>query len=191
MENKKRSKPKEDFCQIGRLTLDKRPLLSLTVVEEMVKMNWKGNFYLIGTGPLKEQILEYIEQKKLSNTVHLFENVTDSIKNTILGKSAVLFHPSIREGFGLAIVEAAEFGVPSILIQGEDNKDTELGINPSLVASSSDPSELAKLVLKVINNQAKYSSECELWNRFKRPSMTSMVTVSKINGFIRRNIEEA
>jgi len=177
----------ENLCQIGRLIPDKNPLLSLDVVSELMSIGWKGNFTFIGSGPLEERIKEEISKRDLSDSVFLIKNASDDVKNLTLRNSAALFHPSKREGYGLAIIEAAAFGVPAILIRSEDNKSTELGINPSLVAENEDVSELATLVMKVLNDRSTLSNESRQWIEEIRPKITSSESISEISTFMQEN----
>ena len=48
-----------------------------------------------------------------------FKNISDDLKNSLLAKSDIFVMPSVVhkksvEGFGIAYVEAAQYGVPSV-----------------------------------------------------------------------------
>ena len=48
-----------------------------------------------------------------------FKNITDDLKNALIAKSNIFVMPSIIhkksvEGFGIAYVEAAQYGIPSV-----------------------------------------------------------------------------
>lgn len=181
----------EDLCQIGRLIPDKNPLLSIEVISKLISNGWKGSFTFIGSGPLEERIKEEISKRDMNDRVFLIKNASDEDKNLTLRNSAALFHPSKREGYGLAIIEAASFGVPAILIRSEDNKSTELGINPTLVAESENVSELATLVMKALSERSSLSSESRRWIEELSPKMTSSASISEISTFMSRNIKGA
>ena len=136
---------------------------------------------------MSKKIKEEIFKRDLGKRVFILDNANDETKKLVLENSAALFHPSKREGYGLAIIEAAALGVPAILIRSDDNKSTELGINPSLVAESANVSQLAALVLKAQKDQLKLSEECRRWIREKGPKMTSSASISEISTFIRNN----
>jgi len=174
-----------DICQIGRLTSDKQPLVSLNVIKELKESGWSGTFHLIGSGPLLEKSRQFVELHGLANFVSIYPNAEDNLKNEILRKSAILMHPSKREGFGLAIVEAAAFGVPAILIRGEDNRSTELCINSSLVADTNDTQSLVKLVQQGITERLRYFQECQEWNTQVRPKMMASSSVLELAKILR------
>jgi glycosyltransferase involved in cell wall biosynthesis len=187
----KRIYDSEDLCQIGRLIPDKNPLISLDLVSELIRLGWKGVFTFIGSGPMKEELLERISERNLQARVFLIENADDESKNLILQNSVALVHPSAREGYGLVIIEAAAMGVPAILIRNEDNKSTELGINPSLIAERGDVSILAALVFEAIRNQKILFEECMRWIVEESPKMSAAVSISRITNFLRGIKEEA
>ncbi|CAN2223776.1 RfaG Glycosyltransferase [Candidatus Nanopelagicaceae bacterium] len=181
----------EDLCQIGRLIPDKNPLFSLELVTELIQLGWKGRFTFIGSGPLKEEIQETILKRDLQARVFLIENADDESKNLILQNCIALVHPSSREGYGLVIIEAAAMGVPAILIRGKDNKSTELGISPSLIADKYDVSTLANLVFEAIRNRTRLSQECIRWINEESPKMSAAVSITETANFMRRNREGA
>lgn len=187
----KKNYDSQDLCQIGRLIPDKNPVISLDLVSELIRLGWKGVFTFIGSGPMKEELLERISERNLQTRVFLLENADDESKNLILQNSVALVHPSAREGYGLVIIEAAAMGVPAILIRNRDNKSTELGINPSLIAESSDVSILAARVFEAIRNQKTLSEECMRWITEESPKMSAAVSVSKIANLLRGIKEEA
>ena len=60
-----------------------------------------------------------VEELDLKEQVMFFKNITDELKNSLLAKSNIFVMPSIIhkksvEGFGIAYVEAAQYGIPSI-----------------------------------------------------------------------------
>ena len=79
------------------------------------------------------------------------------------------------------IVEAATVGIPAILINNPNNKSPELGINPTLVATSEDPDELVQIIQSFFNDTDTYVRECLEWNLGKRKQM---LATSSIKGLV-------
>lgn len=179
-EKSARERIRNDISQIGRLTQDKQPLLSLAAVKELRQKGWSGHFHLLGSGPLAEEVSSFILFNGMSEYVTMHGDGSDEVRRQILEKSAALLHPSRREGFGLAIIEAASWGVPAILIRGEDNKSTELRINPTLVSEKSNPTEIADLLQKALNNQEKFSKECLHWIKHKGAKMLASDSIEQL-----------
>tara|TARA_Y100001970_G_scaffold98165_1_gene123426 strand:+ start:355 stop:1437 length:1083 start_codon:yes stop_codon:yes gene_type:complete len=73
----------------------------------------------IGYGEEEESIKKLTKELNLNNQVFFLKNITSELKNALIAKSHVFVMPSITykksvEGFGIAYVEAAQFGIPSI-----------------------------------------------------------------------------
>jgi glycosyltransferase involved in cell wall biosynthesis len=171
---------KNDICQIGRLTLDKQPILSLKAVKILRNNGWTGHFHMIGSGPLEKDVTHFVIQHQMTSYVTLHVDGSDTLREKILSSSGVLLHPSKREGFGLVIVEAAALGVPAILIKSKNNKSTELEINPSLFSESDNPKELATLLQKALSKSKEYGEECKQWNVSRRGKMLAEDSIKKL-----------
>ena len=76
-------------------------------------------YLCIGYGDEEENIKKLVEQLSLGNQVIFLKNISNDLKNALVASSNIFIMPSIIdkksiEGFGIAFVEAAQFGVPSI-----------------------------------------------------------------------------
>ena len=76
-------------------------------------------YLCIGYGDEEENIKKLVEQLNLGNQVIFLKNISNDLKNALVASSNIFIMPSIIdkksvEGFGIAFVEAAQFGVPSI-----------------------------------------------------------------------------
>ena len=99
----------------------------------------KGKFSLafIGYGEEEENIKKLTNELGLNEQVIFLKNISQDLKNALVSKSNLFVMPSIIhktsvEGFGIAYVEAAQYGIPSI--GGKDGgasdaiKNNETGI---------------------------------------------------------------
>ena len=73
----------------------------------------------IGYGDEEENLKKLTKELKLNQQVLFLKNINQDLKNSLVSKSNVFVMPSIIhknsvEGFGIAYVEAAQCGVPSI-----------------------------------------------------------------------------
>ena len=76
-------------------------------------------YICIGYGEEEENIKDLVNELDLSSQVMFFKDISNDLKNSLIAKSDVFVMPSIIhkksvEGFGIAYVEAAQFGVPSL-----------------------------------------------------------------------------
>jgi phosphatidylinositol alpha-1,6-mannosyltransferase len=76
-------------------------------------------YICIGYGDEEKNLKELVEKLDLSTQVMFFKDITDDLKNSLIAKSDIFVMPSIIyktsvEGFGIAYVEAAQYGIPSL-----------------------------------------------------------------------------
>ena len=76
-------------------------------------------YICIGYGDEEQNLKEIVEKLDLSTQVMFFKDITDDLKNSLIAKSDIFVMPSIIyktsvEGFGIAYVEAAQYGIPSL-----------------------------------------------------------------------------
>jgi glycosyltransferase involved in cell wall biosynthesis len=82
-----------------------------------------------------------------------------------LARALCLVLPSLREGYGLVVVEAASMGTPTVLVRAPDNAATELveeGVN-GFVAASAEPEVLAEAILRVHRAGAAMRASTAEW----------------------------
>ena len=73
----------------------------------------------IGYGDEEEKLKKLVVELKLEDQVTFLKDIPPDLKNALIAKSHIFVMPSIIykksvEGFGIAYVEAAQYGVPSI-----------------------------------------------------------------------------
>ena len=76
-------------------------------------------YICIGYGDELENVKDLVKELDLSSQVMFFKDITTDLKNALLAKANIFVMPSVIhkksvEGFGIAYVEAAQYGVPSL-----------------------------------------------------------------------------
>ena len=85
-------------------------------------------YICIGYGDEERNLKKLVQELNLSAQVMFFKNISDDLKNALVAKSNIFVMPSIIhktsvEGFGIAYLEAAQYGVPSL--GGKDGGATD------------------------------------------------------------------
>ena len=85
-------------------------------------------YVCVGYGEEEENIKNLVQELDLKNHVLFLKNISQELKNALLAKSNIFVMPSVIykksiEGFGIAYVEAAQFGLPSI--GGKDGGESD------------------------------------------------------------------
>ena len=76
-------------------------------------------YICIGYGDEEQNLKDLVNELDLSGQVMFFKEITNELKNALVAKSNIFVMPSIKhkssiEGFGIAYIEAAQYGVPSL-----------------------------------------------------------------------------
>jgi phosphatidylinositol alpha-1,6-mannosyltransferase len=76
-------------------------------------------YICVGNGDEEENIKKLVKELDLEGQVMFFSDISNELKNALVAKSNIFVMPSIIhkksvEGFGIAYVEAAQYGIPSI-----------------------------------------------------------------------------
>jgi glycosyltransferase involved in cell wall biosynthesis len=177
---------RNDVLFLGRFVGEKQPLLALEAVYELRKLGWTGIFHVVGSGPLKSNIENEILKKSMTEYVNLIENAPQGELEDCFAKSFVLIHPSKREGYGLAMIEAAERGIPTVLIDYPENASVDLDISPGFVSRTDAPLALAQLMLQARDSQEAVFSYLKKWTHEVLPSMNASKSVHELISVIEK-----
>ena len=76
-------------------------------------------YICIGYGDEENNIKKLVNELDLSGQVMFFKDISNNLKNALIAKSNIFVMPSVIhkssvEGFGIAYVEAAQYGIPSL-----------------------------------------------------------------------------
>ena len=148
-----------------------------------LKQLYPNIFYVcIGYGEEEENIKNLVKELNLENHVLFLKNITQELKNALLAKSNVFVMPSIVykksvEGFGIAYIEAAQHGLPSIGGKDGGEADAIKHNETGLICDGNNLEEIYSsidLILKnnsyknFINNTKEFAKKFEWDNIIKQ-----------------------
>jgi len=138
------------FLTVGRLVSVKNIGLQIETMAEMIKNHFKVELWIVGDGPEKSNLQSQISNLKLENDVKLL-GWQDDLEKFYQQADAFLL-TSNYEGWGMAVIEAASYGLPIIMTDvgcaGEVIKDKESGI----VIPVNDVKKLKEAILTIIED---------------------------------------
>jgi len=169
---------------IGRIEQDKNPLLLPVILKKVQEKGYDIRLKIVGDGPIKENVIEKINQLNLEKIVDFYGWVKDKEKIfEILDESNVLLLPSIAgEGTPLVFFEAFSRGLPVISTKfpGATEVITD-GVNGYLVDYSTDEDIVNQFVDKIeflIKNPRIYEQMSK--NNIEKAKEWTMEEFSKI-----------
>lgn len=135
----------------GRMIPEKRAPLAVAAIADAAARVEGLRGELLGDGPEREAVLAEIARRGLEEVVSAPGFTTAETVDAEMRRALCLLLTSVREGYGLVVVEAAARGTPSIVVAGLDNAAVELieeGVN-GFVCESSDPRAIAETIVRV------------------------------------------
>ena len=168
----KPSPAKSDIIFVGRLIKEKKADL---LIKSLVRV--KDNFpdvkcTIIGEGPEKENLEKLSDQSGLKDDVSFtgfLEDYQDVIAH--MKSSKVLVLPSVREGFGMVVLEANACGLPVVVVDHPMNaaKDLIIPGENGFIAEVSENSLAGKIVEAIESREkmiesSKYFAKDYDWN---------------------------
>ncbi|HFE8514968.1 glycosyltransferase [Proteus mirabilis] len=101
---------------------------------DLISKKNNSELHIIGDGPLKNELIEYSQKIGVSDRVYFHGVSRYPFKDIGKYKCNVMIYPSIREGFGISIIESQYYGFPTII---SNNVPKEAIVIPSLVKTIS------------------------------------------------------
>lgn len=119
-----------------------------------------AHFWIVGDGEKEyvEELKETMRQYSISPRVKFFGRVTDEKKLELMNRAHILLHASVKEGWGLVIIEAASMGTPSIVYNVSGLRDSVKDGVTGVILKDNSPKEMAREAIVLLKNQRKYVS---------------------------------
>jgi glycosyltransferase involved in cell wall biosynthesis len=108
--------------------------------------------------------------------------VSDEELNEALRGATCLLLPSLREGYGLIVIEAAAYGTPCVTIDAPDNASKELivdGVNGFVVADWT-PANLAASLVEVARRGPELRESTLAWYREHWQELSVQSSVNRL-----------
>ena len=91
----------------------------IMVVKNLKELYPNIIYICIGYGEEEQKLKKLANELKLNDHVIFIKNIDSDYKNALVSKSDIFVMPSIKykksvEGFGIAFIEAAQYGIPSL-----------------------------------------------------------------------------
>lgn len=137
----------------GRLVKEKGHQYLLEALEQISKEGLELCHFIVGDGPLKEEITKCIEKKKLINVVLIDSLVQKELFELIKACDFVVV-PSVSEGFGMVVGEAMALGKAVVATETDGIIDMLENKKEGLLVPPKDPKALAEAIEKMVNDKA-------------------------------------
>ena len=135
---------------------------------------------ILGDGPENDKVLDAIRAAGAEDFVEAPGFVAWEEVEAAFERASCHLLPSVREGYGLVVIEAAAHGTPSVVLAAPDNAAAELvedGVN-GFVASS--PAEIPRAIAAVHEGGTELRERTAAWFRDNAPRLSAKASAHQI-----------
>lgn len=153
---------------LGALTQDKGIEKALDVFA-LLQKNIQENiqFWVVGKGNLKYE--EFLKKKaKDLKKIKFWGYVDNKQKMQLLAKSYLLVNTSVREGWGLVVIEAASVGTPTVAFDVPGLRDSIIDGKTGVLSKDGSVESLVNIILSLLEDKKRYNNLSQgalLWSK--------------------------
>jgi glycosyltransferase involved in cell wall biosynthesis len=103
---------------LGRLVPHKRVEHAIDVLAALLPVHPDLRLVVVGEGWWNHEIREHADLRGVGDRVDMLGFVSEAQKHDVLAQAWVKLAPSVKEGWGLCVVEAGSHGVPTVAYTG-------------------------------------------------------------------------
>jgi glycosyltransferase involved in cell wall biosynthesis len=118
-----------------------------------------ARLWIVGDGDKKyvEELKETMKRYAISPKVKFFGKVNKSKKFELLRKAHILLHASVKEGWGLVIIEAASQATPSVVYNVAGLRDSVKDGKTGVVLKENSCKEMATEAVDLFKDRRRYA----------------------------------
>jgi len=132
---------------------------------------------VVGFGPYARELQEAANDLGLSKNVHFHGKVVESRKFALYGRSRVAILPSVREGYGLSVLEANSVGTPVVGWDVPGLRDSVLNDTTGFLARFPDTDAFASRIGTLLEEDGIWQNLSDnAWEWAQRHSWDSSAT---------------
>lgn len=119
------------------------------------KYDKESRLWVVGEGD-RDELTNLVSKLSLTRSVRFWGYVTETKKIELLQRAHILLHASVKEGWGLVVLEAASQGTPGVVYNVSGLRDTVKDDQTGILTTYNTPEELARESLDLLGNKRKY-----------------------------------
>lgn len=170
---------------VSRLAPNKRVAHAVDVLRILRGRGVRGVLTIVGDGSELPALRAKVAQLGLGAWVRFVGYRPEAEKLSCLAESHVLLHPSVREGWGLNVIEANAMGTPAVVYPVGGLVDSTVDGETGCVSPAETPEAMAESVFWLVAEEARFQRIREgAWRR-SRGFLWARV-VPPVAGFLER-----
>lgn len=146
------------FLSVNRMVPMKRIEDTIRAFARIKKGLKRAKLWVVGFGDKDyiHSLHALVYHLGIESSVRFFGWVSEEKKITLMRHAYLLFHTSIKEGWGLAVLEAGSQGTPAVVYNVAGLRDVVISGKSGVVLQENSPHALAKAALDLYKNKKFY-----------------------------------
>lgn len=141
---------------VSRLAPNKRVDHAIRATSILRQKGINVTLKIAGTGDSLQDLKRFVFEQQLEEMVQFVGYLSEPDKNELLRDSHFLLHTSVREGWGLNVIEANAMGTPAAVYPTEGLTESTLKDQTGLVSEEETPESLASSLLQRLQDEEFY-----------------------------------
>jgi glycosyltransferase involved in cell wall biosynthesis/O-antigen/teichoic acid export membrane protein len=145
------------FLYVGRLAANKRPEHAVEAFKTIRTALPDARLWIVGRGPLDERLA-----RSLPDGAQLLGYLGRDELFDRMARAHCLLVPSVREGWGMVVVEANSVGTPSVGYDVPGIRDSIRHGETGWLTNAGDPAGLARAAVDLLHDPSRHARACVL-----------------------------
>jgi len=141
---------------VSRLAPNKRVDHVIEAFGILLRKGLQAQLTVIGSGEQEPRLREMARRPELAGHITLTGQLSERDKNEHLRKAHLLLHTSIREGWGLNVLEANAMGTPAVVYPVPGLVDSTINGVTGWVTAAETPEAVAKTIQQLLRKPEEY-----------------------------------
>lgn len=153
---------------VGRLKRYKRIECLILAMKDVIRRVPQAKLFIVGKGDHRSELVRFTEKLELESAVNFFGYVSEERKIELMQKAHLIVIPSVMEGWGIPIIEAAACGTPAVGTDTLGLRDTIVDGETGFLVSYGKSEILAERIVDILKNdrlRSKFSKNVNSWAR--------------------------
>jgi glycosyltransferase involved in cell wall biosynthesis len=151
---------------VSRLAPNKRVDHAIQLTRLLRQQGIDTQLTIVGTGEVEQPLKQLVSDLQLSSHVTFTGHVTEVEKNAHLQSAHLLVHTSLREGWGLNVIEANAMGTPAMVYPVHGLVDSTVHNETGLVTKGETPESLVDSISTLLKAPDQYDRlRLNAWRR--------------------------
>jgi glycosyltransferase involved in cell wall biosynthesis len=139
-------------CYIGRLKRNKRPEHAIRAFALIRHACPSARLWIVGRGDDEVRLRRLVAALGLAACTRFWGYVSETEKFSLLARAHVILVPSVREGWGIVVIEANHVGTPAVCYDVPGLRDSTRHMETGILVENGNVQQMAAMALKILQD---------------------------------------